>query len=128
MAAREAPAQVGHLHAKQKGDRVHMCICCEYPIAVYGRVWPCLHAYCLSCTSDMKQCYLCQSDISRIERVPCENGLYISAATMQSFKSEEELAQHAQQVRSNISASPALAAATRVEEQSLWTEWRAERV
>ncbi len=38
--------------------KVHFCILCEYPVAVYGRVWPCLHSYCLSCASSLPSCSL----------------------------------------------------------------------
>lgn len=38
---------------------MHVCINCEYPIAIYGRIWPCLHAFCLSCASEMAKCSLC---------------------------------------------------------------------
>ncbi len=121
----------------QEGQ-VHFCILCEYPVAVYGRVWPCLHTYCLSCASNLPSCSLCdshliyglcrapqnlqmlpdvyylryfqgwplhhyyftalthlnvlspsrcQTEILRVERVTREQGLHISPATLQSFKS-----------------------------------------
>ena len=38
---------------------MHVCINCDYPIAIYGRIWPCLHAFCLSCASEMAKCSLC---------------------------------------------------------------------
>ena len=45
--------------AEARGARVHVCIHCDYPIAIYGRIWPCLHAFCLSCASEMAKCSLC---------------------------------------------------------------------
>ncbi len=32
--------------------------------------------------------YRCRTDVARVERIPCEQGLFISPATLQGFKSE----------------------------------------
>lgn len=40
------------------GQRTHCCVGCEAPIAVYGRCAPCLHVYCVTCASEMSQCYV----------------------------------------------------------------------
>lgn len=40
------------------GGKTHICVGCEVPIAVYGRLSPCLHVYCLQCSSRMKTCVL----------------------------------------------------------------------
>jgi hypothetical protein len=38
------------------------CLCqhssCDYPVIDYGRLWPCLHAFCMGCVSDMDSCRL----------------------------------------------------------------------
>lgn len=126
--------------AEARGARMHMCINCDFPIAIYGRIWPCLHAFCLSCASEMAKCSLCallscicwcqgsgltslrrpaprhsampcaacgsflegrsgrnsSSDcevcrcthaVGRIERVSRDPGLFISPATLQSYRS-----------------------------------------
>ena len=39
--------------------KTHFCVTCRAPIAVYGRLVPCRHAYCLSCATDMAQCFMC---------------------------------------------------------------------
>jgi len=49
---------VGHIHERRGGDKTHFCVSCSLPIAVYGRLQPCLHAFCLSCASDMDGCFL----------------------------------------------------------------------
>jgi hypothetical protein len=48
----------GYLHQRQPGDKVHFCICCQTPIAIYGRLLPCLHAFCLTCATDMPKCFM----------------------------------------------------------------------
>ncbi len=115
---RQTQAGTGALEGK--GSRVHMCIQCDFPVAVYGRIWPCLHAFCLCCASDMAKCSLCvlatgsapdsvpssigmssmgldaslcrplrrcSNAVGRIERVSREQGLFISPATLQSYRS-----------------------------------------
>lgn len=37
---------------------MHMRSCCDYPVVDYGRLWPCLHAFCLGCVSDFDSCKL----------------------------------------------------------------------
>jgi hypothetical protein len=38
--------------------RAHACVVCDFPIAAYGRLMPCLHAFCLQCASTLPVCYL----------------------------------------------------------------------
>ena len=40
------------------GQRAHCCSCCECPIVIYGRLTPCLHAFCLQCASGMEACFM----------------------------------------------------------------------
>ena len=42
-----------------KGATAHICILCEHPVATYGRLWPCLHTYCLTCAAGLDKCSLC---------------------------------------------------------------------
>ncbi len=42
-----------------KGETIHICVLCEHPAATYGRLWPCLHTYCLTCAAGLDQCSLC---------------------------------------------------------------------
>ncbi|KAL3161114.1 hypothetical protein ABBQ38_009491 [Trebouxia sp. C0009 RCD-2024] len=108
MAQKDSHSQIGQLHNRATGSKTHFCISCNFPVAVYGRTWPCLHTYCLSCASDLDKCALCRTDVARVERISCEQGLFISPATLQGFKTEQELADHARHVRTNIAAHPAL--------------------
>ena len=48
----------GQLDPRARGRRTHLCVCCGFPIAVYGRCAPCLHVYCLTCASDMAVCLM----------------------------------------------------------------------
>ncbi|KAF8056235.1 CS2 [Scenedesmus sp. PABB004] len=80
-----APPFPGVLHVRRPGDKTHFCICCQVPIAVYGRLVPCKHAFCLTCASDMPACFICLAGISRMQR--STRPLFISPVTLQSFYS-----------------------------------------
>jgi hypothetical protein len=54
----EPEASFGSLVQRAPGNKVHLCISCNFPVAVFGRLYPCLHAYCLACASDMATCFL----------------------------------------------------------------------
>eukprot|EP00877_Chromochloris_zofingiensis_P000131 jgi/Chrzof1/10118/Cz04g29120.t1 len=104
--------QLGHIHVRKPGSKVHFCISCSMPIAIYGRFLPCLHAYCLTCATDMPRCYICQAHIYRVERVPQSQGLFISAATLQSFRSEADMDKHTKKVHAHLMKSPLLQSAS----------------
>ena len=40
------------------GRRIHFCCACSMPAAIFGRLYPCLHAFCLTCASDMEGCFV----------------------------------------------------------------------
>ena len=67
------------------GAGTHCCSACSFPIASYGRLWPCRHAFCLACATGHALCFLCQSTISRVERV--DTPLFISPVTLEAFHS-----------------------------------------
>jgi hypothetical protein len=50
--------QLGYVHQRALGDKTHFCITCSFPIATYGRLYPCLHTYCLVCATDMERCFM----------------------------------------------------------------------
>lgn len=54
----EAPTQLGYVHRRSMGDKTHFCITCSFPVATYGRLYPCLHTYCLVCATDMERCHM----------------------------------------------------------------------
>jgi hypothetical protein len=51
-------AQPGHLVQRAPGNRVHFCVACHSPIAIYGRLLPCWHTFCLACATDMPKCHM----------------------------------------------------------------------
>lgn len=80
----DATAPLGTLLARGPGRRVHMCLHCGFPIAVYGRLLPCAHTYCLVCATDMAVCTICHGNVNRIERVARdEAAMFISPTTLQ---------------------------------------------
>lgn len=56
--AGQQPAALGRLVARGAGSRVHFCFTCHAPIAVYGRLMPCMHTFCLACATDMAKCFM----------------------------------------------------------------------
>lgn len=48
--------QLGRLVQRTPGNRTHFCFSCHIPIAIYGRLLPCMHTFCLACATDMPQC------------------------------------------------------------------------
>eukprot|EP00955_Chlamydomonas_euryale_P027434 289255-Chlamydomonas_euryale.AAC.10 len=50
--------RLGCVRTQRPGDRSHFCVCCSLPILVYGRLYPCLHAFCLTCATDMTGCFM----------------------------------------------------------------------
>ncbi|KAG4152530.1 hypothetical protein ERO13_D04G128100v2 [Gossypium hirsutum] len=54
---------VGRKSRRQLGERVHFCVRCDFPIAIYGRLSPCEHAFCLDCARSDSICYLCDERI-----------------------------------------------------------------
>ena len=70
------------------GRRLHFCVACESPIAVYGRLQPCLHAFCQQCAAGMATCFVCESGIASIEILKHgAQDVYIAAGTLQSYLS-----------------------------------------
>ncbi|KAL0338229.1 UNVERIFIED_CONTAM: E3 ubiquitin-protein ligase HAKAI [Sesamum angustifolium] len=55
---------VGRRSRRQLGERVHFCVRCDFPIAIYGRLSPCEHAFCLDCARSDSLCYLFDSSSS----------------------------------------------------------------
>lgn len=93
---------LGQLGPRPRGKRTHVCCACDFPIAVYGRCAPCFHAYCLTCAASMARCIICGAAITKLERIPAESGLFISPLTLQGFRTEADLARHAQQVTGKL--------------------------
>lgn len=77
---------VGRRSSRQIGARVHFCVRCNLPIAIYGRLSPCEHAFCLTCARSDFSCYLCEERIQNIQTIKMLEGIFICAAP-QCFKS-----------------------------------------
>lgn len=78
----------GQLAKPRPGFGRKICIACEAPIAVYGRILPCWHTFCQPCAANMAVCAICDGPVSSIEFIRHgEQPLFVSAATLQSFKS-----------------------------------------
>ncbi|KAF4356975.1 hypothetical protein F8388_015951 [Cannabis sativa] len=71
---------VGRRSRRQLGERVHFCVRCDFPIAIYGRLSPCEHAYCLDCARSDSICYLCDERIQKIQTIKIMEGIFICAA------------------------------------------------
>jgi len=71
---------VGRRSRRQLGERVHFCVRCDFPIAIYGRLSPCDHAFCLDCARSDSICYLCDERIQKIQTIKMMDGIFICAA------------------------------------------------
>ncbi|TMW86409.1 hypothetical protein EJD97_021418 [Solanum chilense] len=98
------PKTVGRRSRRQLADRVHFCICCDFPIAVYGRLSPCEHIFCLDCARTDSVCYLCDERIQKIQTIKMLEGVYICAAPhcFKSFLKETEFESHIHEAHSDL--------------------------
>ncbi|KAK4748226.1 hypothetical protein SAY87_014812 [Trapa incisa] len=87
---------VGRKSRRQLGERVHFCVRCDFPIAIYGRLSPCEHAFCLDCARSDSICYLCDERIQKIQTIKLMEGIFICAAPqcLKSFMKKNEFESH----------------------------------
>uniref|UniRef100_A0A9I9CVR0 RING-type E3 ubiquitin transferase n=1 Tax=Cucumis melo TaxID=3656 RepID=A0A9I9CVR0_CUCME len=87
---------VGRRSRRQLGERVHFCVRCDFPIAIYGRLSPCDHAFCLDCARSDSLCYLCDDRIQKIQTIKLMEGIFICAAPhcLKSFLKRTEFESH----------------------------------
>ncbi|KAM2566776.1 E3 ubiquitin-protein ligase HAKAI homolog [Malus sylvestris] len=87
---------VGRRSRRQLGERVHFCVSCDFPIAIYGRLSPCEHAFCLDCARSYSICYLCDERIQKIQTIKMMEGIFICAAPhcLKSFLKRDEFESH----------------------------------
>ncbi len=78
---------------RKPGSKVHVCIKCDTPIAVYGVLHPCKHAFCFSCATEMgSTCYLCFRAVDEIRRVDASHeSLVMCGVCLTSYESIGEL-------------------------------------
>ncbi|KAF5194745.1 E3 ubiquitin-protein ligase hakai-like protein [Thalictrum thalictroides] len=87
---------VGRRSRRHLGERVHFCVRCDFPIAIYGRLGPCEHAFCLDCARSDSSCYLCDERIQKIQTIKMMEGIFICAAPhcLKSFLKKSEFETH----------------------------------
>ncbi|XP_059305439.1 E3 ubiquitin-protein ligase HAKAI homolog [Lycium ferocissimum] len=95
---------VGRRSRRQLGERVHFCVRCDFPIAIYGRLSPCDHAFCLDCSRSDSLCYLCDERIQKIQTIKLMEGIYICAAPhcLKSFLKKSEFESHIHENHSDL--------------------------
>ncbi|GLJ12572.1 hypothetical protein SUGI_0193670 [Cryptomeria japonica] len=87
---------VGRKRRRRPGDKIHICLCCDFPIAIYGRLSPCEHAFCLTCARSEPSCYLCDERIQKIQTIKMHDGVFICGAPhcWRSFLKRPDFEQH----------------------------------
>ncbi|RWR90360.1 E3 ubiquitin-protein ligase Hakai [Cinnamomum micranthum f. kanehirae] len=87
---------VGRRSRRVPCERVHFCVQCDFPIAIYGRLSPCDHVFCLECARSDSSCYLCDERIQRIQTIKMLEEIYICAAPhcFKSFLKRTEFMAH----------------------------------
>ncbi|KAF6160952.1 hypothetical protein GIB67_007593 [Kingdonia uniflora] len=87
---------IGRRSRRLLGERVHFCVRCDFPIAIYGRLSPCEHAFCLDCARSDSSCYLCDERIQKIQTIKMMEGIYVCAAPhcLKSFLKRSDFESH----------------------------------
>lgn len=95
---------VGRRSRRQLGERVHFCVRCDFPIAIYGRLSPCEHAFCLACARSDSLCYLCDERIQKIQTIKMMEGIFICAAPqcLKSFLKKSEFESHINEIHADL--------------------------
>ncbi|CAN1134998.1 E3 ubiquitin-protein ligase HAKAI homolog [Linum perenne] len=95
---------IGRRSRRQLGERVHFCVRCDFPIAIYGRLSPCEHAFCLDCARSDSICYLCDDRIQKIQTIKIMEGLFICAAPhcLKSFLKRSDFESHIHQNHTDL--------------------------
>ncbi|KAI7735242.1 hypothetical protein M8C21_028373 [Ambrosia artemisiifolia] len=95
---------VGRRSRRPLGERVHFCVQCDFPIAVYGRLIPCEHAFCLDCARSDSICYLCDERIQKIQTIKMMEGIFVCAAPhcLKSFLKKTDFEAHVHTVHADL--------------------------
>ncbi|KAI4354633.1 hypothetical protein L6164_003481 [Bauhinia variegata] len=95
---------LGRRSRRQLGERVHFCVRCDFPIAIYGRLSPCEHAFCLDCARSDSICYLCDERIQKIQTIKMMEGILICAAPhcLKSFMNKVDFESHIQETHADL--------------------------
>ncbi|KAJ6839401.1 putative E3 ubiquitin-protein ligase Hakai [Iris pallida] len=103
-AASNAKPSIGRRSRRHLGERVHFCVRCDFPIAIYGRLVPCEHAFCLACARTDSSCYLCDERIQKIQTIKLMEGIFICAAPhcLKSFLKRTEFDAHIHEIHADL--------------------------
>ncbi|KAJ9565415.1 hypothetical protein OSB04_001381 [Centaurea solstitialis] len=95
---------IGRRSRRPLGERVHFCVQCDFPIAIYGRLIPCEHAFCLDCARSDSICYLCDDRIQKIQTIKMMEGIFVCAAPhcLKSFLKKTDFESHVHAVHSDL--------------------------
>ncbi|KAI7739290.1 hypothetical protein M8C21_026625 [Ambrosia artemisiifolia] len=95
---------VGRKARRSLGERVHFCAQCDFPIAIYGRLIPCEHAFCLDCARSDSTCFLCEERIQKIQTVKMMEGMFLCAAPhcLKSFLNKADFKAHVRSVHPDL--------------------------
>ncbi|KAI3666979.1 hypothetical protein L6452_42020 [Arctium lappa] len=95
---------VGRRSRRPLGERVHFCVQCDFPIAIYGRLIPCEHAFCLDCARSDSICYLCDDRIQKIQTIKMMEGIFVCAAPhcLKSFLKKTDFESHVHAIHSDL--------------------------
>ncbi|GLJ17876.1 hypothetical protein SUGI_0312700 [Cryptomeria japonica] len=104
VATANAVKLVGRRSRRQVGAKVHFCVRCNLPIAIYGRLSPCEHAFCLTCARSDSSCYLCDERIQKIQSIKMLEGIFICAAPhcLKSFLKRMDFELHLIEIHSDL--------------------------
>nr|XP_010918471.1 E3 ubiquitin-protein ligase HAKAI homolog isoform X2 [Elaeis guineensis] len=99
-----ATRSVGHRSRRHLGERVHFCVRCDFPIAIYGRLFPCEHAFCLTCARSDSSCYICDERIQKIQSIKMMEGIFTCAAAhcLKSFLKRTEFESHIHEIHADL--------------------------
>ncbi|KAJ0968936.1 hypothetical protein J5N97_021813 [Dioscorea zingiberensis] len=101
-----APAlrSLGRRSRRLPGDRVHFCVRCDFPIAIYGRLIPCEHVFCLACARSDSICYLCDERIQKIQTIKMMEGIFVCGAPhcLKSFLKKSEFESHIHETHADL--------------------------
>ncbi|KAH7553794.1 hypothetical protein JRO89_XS12G0057700 [Xanthoceras sorbifolium] len=118
---------LGRRSRRQLGERVHFCVRCDFPIAIYGRLHnvlvrdafhgkfspgeaegimhnPCEHVFCLDCARSDSICYLCDDRIQKIQTIKMMEGIFICAAPhcLKSFLKKIDFESHIHECHADL--------------------------
>lgn len=95
---------LGRKARRRLGDKVHFCVRCDFPIAIYGRLDPCEHIFCLTCARKDSACYLCGERVLRIQRLEVLDGIFICGAPrcLRSFIKRQDFQLHVKEAHADL--------------------------